>query len=120
MWRAERRPPCLPKGGADTIGLRFSARHPPPGDSLFDMTSRGSRGEALNPARTLLLCRAALVLLERLNGLPALPLGESPRAQFRCAIASLFERGVSREAASKTKPLSTAPVSLFELEPPPE
>ena len=40
VWRAERRPPCLPKGGADTIGLRLSARHPPPGDSLFDMTSR--------------------------------------------------------------------------------
>jgi hypothetical protein len=28
VWRAERRPPLFSKGRADTIGLRFSARHP--------------------------------------------------------------------------------------------
>jgi hypothetical protein len=35
-------PAAVPQGIADTIGLRFSARHPLPRGVLFDMPSRGT------------------------------------------------------------------------------
>ena len=82
MWRAERRPPRSARI-ADTIGLRFSARHPlilrraegpsrRVGGKLFDMSSRASTARHRNSP-------------ERCNGLPLSPCGRA-RARITSAV----------------------------------